>query len=54
MQYIEETIYIQTTTNRCIVKLPHRKADTDKFNWAYDYNHYIAKDNNYYDDRNLN
>ena len=35
MQYIEETIYIKTTTNTRIVKLPRRQADTDKFNLAY-------------------
>ena len=46
MQYIE-TNYIQTMTNTRIVKLPRRQADTDKFDWAYDYNQI-------YDDRNLN
>jgi hypothetical protein len=51
---IIETNYIQTTTNRRIVKLPRRQADTDIFDWAYNYNYYVAEDNNYYDDRNLN
>ena len=46
MQYIE-TNYIQTMTSTRIVKLPRRQADTDKFNLAYDYNHYIAEDNNF-------
>jgi hypothetical protein len=53
MQYIE-TNHIQITTNKRIVKLPRRQADTDIFDWAYNYNHYIAEDINYYDDRNLN
>ena len=48
MQYIE-TNYIQTATIHA--KSTRRQADTDKFNWAYDYIHYIAEDN---DDRNLN
>jgi hypothetical protein len=40
-------------TNKCTVKLPH--MDTiDKFDYAYDYNYYIAQDDTYYDDLNFN
>jgi hypothetical protein len=39
-------------TSKRTVKLPHRDASIDKFDYAYDYNYYITEDNNYYDDRN--
>ena len=35
---------ISIMTNNRIVKLPHRVADNDKYDYAYDYNYYITED----------
>jgi hypothetical protein len=40
--------------NNRIVKLPSRDANSDKFDYAYDYNYYIAEDEIYYNDLNSN
>ena len=31
-------------TNTCMVMLPDRVADNDRYDYAYDYNYYIVED----------
>ena len=38
-------IGVATMTNDCIVKLPDKLADNDKYDYAYDYNYCITEDN---------
>jgi hypothetical protein len=37
-------IRVTTMTNICIVMLPDRAADNDRYDYAYDYNYYIVED----------
>jgi hypothetical protein len=39
-----DNICTQCNANSNIVKLPHRVADNDKYDYAYDYNYYITED----------